>query len=124
MILKRIREMNKKWQMLALSISLFAFVAGAALPAPSASAAATYSCGTYSSGAYSSNSTCGTSTGGGGTSTGGSGVGAPNTGFAKLMEPTNLLAVIASLALLVTGIVVILKSRSSKKQDVSFTSRD
>jgi len=122
MILKRIREMNKKWQMLTLSISLFAFVAGAALPAPSAAAAATYSCGTYSSGAYSSNSACNASTGGG-TSTGGSGVGAPNTGFAKLMEPTNLLAIIASLALLIAGIVVILKSRSRKKQDVSFTSR-
>jgi hypothetical protein len=36
----------------------------------------------------------------------------------------NLVAVLASLALLVAGVAVILKSRSRKKQDVSFTSRD
>jgi hypothetical protein len=123
MILKHIREMNKKMRFVVMSMALFASVIGTTLPAPIAAAAATYSCGTYSSGAYSSNSACNAAAGGG-TNTGGSGVGAPNTGFAKLMEPTNLMAVIASLALLVAGVVVILKSRSRKKQDVSFTSRD
>ena len=123
MIIASFRGISKRWQALAMSLSLLAFVAGAVLPAPTASAAATYSCGTYSSGSYSSNSACGASTGGGGTTTD-PGVGTPNTGFAKLMEPTNLVAILASLALLVAGIAVILKSRSRKKQDVSFTSRD
>jgi hypothetical protein len=40
------------------------------------------------------------------------------------MEPANLAAVIGSLALIIAGIVVVLRSRSRKRQDVSFTSRD
>lgn len=93
--------------------------AGISLPAPSVSAAATYSCGTYSSGAYSANNSCNASSG-----TGTGTVGAPNTGFAKLMEPANLAVILGSLALLIAGIVIMLKSRSRKKADVSFTTRD
>ena len=110
-----------KWRMLALSAALVGFGASVALPAPSALAAA-YSCGSYSSGTYSSSSTCADDTSGGGTNTGGNtdGVGAPNTGFARLMEPANLTAIVGSLALIIAGIVLMLRSR--KKRSASFHS--
>lgn len=117
------RIFNGKWRMLALSAALVGFGASVALPAPSALAAA-YSCGSYSSGAYSSSSTCADDTSGGGTNTGGNtdGVGTPNTGFARLMEPTNLAAIIGSLALIVAGIIIMIRSRNRKKQNASFRS--
>jgi uncharacterized membrane protein len=118
MILRSIKKFGISIRALAASLVLLGVVIGVSLPAPSAYAAATYSCGTYSSGAYSANNACGSTTGGTGT------VGAPNTGFAKLMEPANLMAILGSLALLVAGVIIILKSRSRKKQDVSFLSRD
>lgn len=115
------RIFNGKWRMLALSAALVGFGASVALPAPSALAAA-YSCGSYSSGAYSSSSTCADDTSGGGTNTGGNtdGVGTPNTGFARLMEPANLTAIVGSLALIIAGIVLMLRSR--KKRSASFHS--
>jgi hypothetical protein len=116
MIQKVVRQFNGKWKLLAISAALLGVGASVALPAPSAYAAATYSCGSYSSGAYSANTSCGTSTNGG--------VGAPNTGFAKLMEPANLAAILGSLALLIAGIIIMLKSRSRKRQNISFTSHD
>jgi hypothetical protein len=111
-----IRNLKRKWQLFALSAALVGFGVATALPASSALAAA-YSCGTYSSGTYSSASSCNGTAPGGGTNTGGNtdGVGAPNTGFAKLMEPANLAAIIGSLVLIAAGIAVILKSRRSKK---------
>jgi hypothetical protein len=114
---------NGKWRMLALGMALVGFGASVALPAPSALAAA-YSCGSYSSGSYSSSSTCTDDTSGGGTDTGGTtdGVGAPNTGFARLMEPTNLAAIIGSLTLIVAGIIIMIRSRNRKKQNASFHS--
>lgn len=115
MVLKSVREIKKKWQTVAISL-VFLFTAGVSLPAPSAAAAA-YSCGSYSSGAYSENAVCAT-----GEDSGEAAPGAPNTGFAKLMEPANLAAILGSLALLVAGIIILLKSRH-KKQDISFTSR-
>ena len=117
------RIFNGKWRMLALSAALVGFGASVALPAQSALAAA-YSCGSYSSGAYSSSNTCADDTSGGGTGTGGStdGVGAPNTGFARLMEPTNLMAVLGSLALIVAGILIVVKSRRNKKHGTSLKS--
>jgi uncharacterized membrane protein len=117
MIRKAIQQLNGRWKVLAIAVAFVGLSASVALPAPSALAAATYSCGSYSSGAYSANTACGTSTSGGG-------VGAPNTGFAKLMEPANLAAILGSLALLIAGIIVMLKSRSRKRQNVSFTSHD
>lgn len=119
MILRSIKKLGMNVRALAASLVLLGAVIGVSLPAPSAYAAATYSCGTYSSGAYSANDTCGSATSGSGTGT----VGAPNTGFAKLMEPANLMAILGSLALLIAGVIVILKSRGRKKQDVSFTNR-
>lgn len=117
-----VRIFNGKWRVLALCVMLVGFCASVALPAPSALAAG-YSCGSYSSGSYSSSSTC-ADTSGGGTNAGGAtdGLGAPNTGFARLMEPANLAAIIGSLALIVAGIIVIVRSRSRKKQSVSFRS--
>lgn len=83
-----------------------------ALTTSSAGAAdATYPCGTYSAGAYSNNQNCDGS---------GTTVTPPNTGFAKLTEPANLAAIIASLILLLVGIALIIKSRSRKKQNVGF----
>jgi uncharacterized membrane protein len=121
MILRSIKKLGTNIRTLAASLVLLGAVIGASLPAPSAYAAATYSCGTYSSGAYSANDTCGSATSGSGTGTGT--VGAPNTGFAKLMEPANLMAILGSLALLIAGVIVMLKSRGRKKHDVSFTNR-
>lgn len=117
------RIFNDKLRILALSAALVGFGASVALPAPSALAAA-YSCGSYSSGAYSSSSACADDTPGGGTNTGGNtdGVGTPNTGFARLMEPTNLTAIIGSLALIVAGIALILRSKSRRKRSASFRS--
>jgi uncharacterized membrane protein len=120
MILKSVRRLGANLRMVAASMVLLSVIIGASLPAPSASAAATYSCGTYSSGAYSANSACGSATSGSGTGT----VGAPNTGFAKLMEPANLAAVLGSLVLLVAGIVIMLKSRGHKRQPTSFDSHN
>ena len=117
MIQKVVRKFNGKWKLLAVSAALLGFGASVALPAPSAYAAATYSCGSYNSGAYSANTSCGEATNGGG-------VGAPNTGFAKLMEPMNFAAIIGSLLLLIAGIVIMLKSRSRKKPNISFTQHD
>ena len=118
MIAKSIRRLSRYWQVGTVSALLLGLVAGISLPAPSAYAAATYSCGTYSSGAYSANTACGSETGTGGT------VGAPNTGFAKLMEPANLAAILGSLALLVAGIIIMLKSRSRKRQHISLGDRN
>lgn len=121
MIRRNIREIGRRWRQVAASIAILGIIAGTALPAAPAFAAATYSCGTYSSGAYSSNGACGTSTGGGTGSSGGTGtIGAPNTGFAKLMEPANLAAILGSLALIIVGIAIALKSRKRKKHPVSF----
>ena len=122
MILKKVQRLAKQWKQLAAITVLVSFIAGGMLPAPQASAAATYSCGTYSSGAYSNNTSCNTSSGGSTTGNGGT-VGAPNTGFAKLMEPANLAAVIGSLALVAAGVVVMLKSRNRKKHGRSFTDK-
>ncbi len=109
-------------RMIVASMALLSVVASTSLPTSSASAAATYSCGTYSSGAYSANTACGGTTSGSGTGTGT--VGAPNTGFAKLMEPVNLTAILGSSALLIAGIAIMLKSRSHKRRPASFDSRD
>ena len=120
MVLKSVREIKKKWRTVAAGL-VFLFVAGISLPAPSVAAAA-YSCGSYSSGAYSENATCATSGGGSGTSDPVTAPGAPNTGVAKLMEPANLAAIIGSLALIIAGVIIVIKSRRSKKQNVSFDS--
>ena len=119
MIQRSLRKFSTKVQLLAVSLAVFGAVAFAAVPAHAATT--TYSCGTYSSGSYSTGGGCASSTTGGNSS--GSGVGAPNTGFAKLMEPANLMAVFGSLALLIIGIVVMLKSRGRKKQNVGFGPR-
>jgi hypothetical protein len=121
MIAKSIRGLSRYWQAGTIGALLLGLVAGISLPAPSAYAAATYSCGTYSSGAYSANTACGEPTGGSGT---GGTVGAPNTGFAKLMEPANLMAIIGSLALLGAGIAIIIKSRGRKRHSISLDGRD
>jgi len=123
MIQTSLRKFGSKWRALAVAVALVSALSLTFVPSNEAYAAsATYSCGTYSAGSYSTGGGCATSTPG--NSGGGSGVGAPNTGFAKLMEPTNLMAILGSLALLATGVIVMLKSRSRKKQNVSFTSRD
>ena len=73
---------------------------------------ATYSCGSYGAGAYSSNTNCNGST-----------VGAPNTGFAaKLMQPSNLIAIVISLLLLAGGVGLILRSSRKRKKAMSFSS--
>jgi uncharacterized membrane protein len=120
---RNLRNFGSKWRMLAAALALVGTLSFTVVPSQSALAAgATYSCGTYSAGAYSTGgSSCATNPGNTG---GGSGVGAPNTGFAVLMQPANLMAILGSLALLVAGIIIMIKSRSRKKHSLTFDSRD
>lgn len=123
MIQVGLRKFGSKWRALAVAVALVSVLSFTLAPSNVAYAAsATYSCGTYSAGSYSTGGGCATSNPG--NTGGGSGVGAPNTGFAKLMEPINLMAILGSLALLAAGVIIMLKSRNRKKQDISFHSRD
>jgi len=128
MIQKSLRTLTKLQKSIAAGIAVFGLIVGISLavPTPAAFAAdATYSCGTYGSGSYNDNTNCAGATSGGTTSgTDGANVpGAPNTGFAKLMQPQNLTAVIGSLVILAFGIGMIIRARSHKKQNVSFDER-
>jgi hypothetical protein len=100
----RVQQFIQKWQRFALVAVICGVVFGATLPAADTYAAsATYSCGTYGAGNYST-SNCTSAA-----------VSAPNTGFAKLLEPTNIMAIIASLALLGIGIGIIVKARRKSR---------
>src|SRR5689334_6914724 len=124
MILKKTIRFGERLKLLAAGMALLSVVAGISFGVTPVSAAATYSCGTYSSGAYSNNSSCAASSGGSGANNSNDTVGTPNTGFnaslAKLTEPANLAAVLGSLALLIAGVVIIVRSRRSKKQGIPF----
>lgn len=81
--------------------------------APSVAAQdASYSCGTYGGGNY-SQTNCTADSGGGSSSTGSnsasSSVKPPNTGFAALTQPANLLALVVSLLLIALGIGLIIR---------------
>jgi hypothetical protein len=112
MIKQKLQTLFNKGSMVVIGLLLAGFVAISTLSATTYAADATYSCGSYGHGAYSNNA-CN-----------GGAVGAPNTGFAKLMQPSNLIAIIGSLILLGGGITLILKARSRKKQNVAFAQRD
>lgn len=123
MIQASLRKFGNTWRNFAVAVAVVGALSFTLVPSNTTYAAsATYSCGTYSAGSYSTGGGCATSSPG--NTGGGSGVGAPNTGFAKLMEPTNLMAILGSLALLAAGVIIMLKSKGRKKQDVSFHSRD
>lgn len=100
---QKVKQFIQKWQRFALVAAVCGVVIGATLPATDTYAAASYSCGSYGAGNYStSNCTTGA-------------VSAPNTGFAKLLEPTNIMAILASLALLGVGIAIIVKARRKSR---------
>lgn len=99
----KIKQFIQKWQRFALAATACGVIIGATVPAANSYAAATYSCGSYGAGNYST-SNCTSAA-----------VGAPNTGFAKLLEPTNVMAIIASLALLGIGIGIIVKARRKSR---------
>jgi len=76
------------------------------LPASTALADATYSCGAYGAGAYSAQTNC-------------DGVTPPNTGFAKFMQPDILVPTAGSFVALAAGVGVVifqLRKRRSKTE--------
>lgn len=73
-------------------------------PVAAQQANATYSCGAYGNSTYNNNDSC-------------NGVTPPNTGFAKLTEPSTLIPIGIFLAIIAAGIVVIIKTRKQKKSE-------
>lgn len=116
MIQTSILKIRTTWRSLAVGLALLGIVASAVVPAQTTLAldSGSYSCGAYGGGNYSHTA--------GSADCPGSNVSAPNTGFgAKLLEPTSIATIIGSLLLLVAGIAIILKLKSRKKQNISFT---
>ncbi len=94
----------------SLFIVLSLVLGGLLAPASQVTAQeATYSCGTYGGGSYSQNGCSGQ------TSNGTTTIKPPDTGFAKLMHPTNLLALLGFLAIIALGIGIIFKLRHQKQ---------
>ena len=102
---------------LVITAMFASLVAATGFTTPSFAAlpTASYSCGSYGSGNYSYTA---------GAADCGAVPSAPNTGFAqKLTQPSSLIAIIGSLLLILTGIVVLFKLRR-KKQSIGFTSSE
>jgi len=106
MIQNSCRALRSKINYVKIFLASLLFICGVSLASPvmhvSAASTHEYSCGTYSAGSYSN---------GGGCPDDGSGIKPPDTGFAKLMQPSNLLAIIGSLLLLGVGVGIVVKLR-------------
>lgn len=91
------------------------FVLGVSLHTalPVAAQSATYSCGAYGGGNYSETECASGGATGGGTSQ--DSVKPPDTGFAKLMQPTNLIALIASILAILAGLGIIFHLRRQRQ---------
>jgi hypothetical protein len=101
---KRMRQYLKT----ALVAVIFVFSLSLAVPTSGVSALENtqYSCGTYGSGNYSTGGTCSNN----------DNITAPNTGFAaQLLQPNNLIPLIASVLAIAVGATLLLKKHKKAK---------